>query len=90
MVELTTHVIHEILEAPCEADIESIINKSLDDLQHKNSYSGRSKRNFLINTIVALQYVKLHQIALEHQVSNLDKALEIFKALRGKEYGKFF
>jgi hypothetical protein len=90
MVELTTHVINEIKGAQGETDIKRIILRAVDDLQNKNNYSGRSKRNFLINTIVALRYLKLEQVVLESEIPNIDKAIEIFEALRGKEYGKLF
>jgi len=66
-----------------------IIENSFQKLPVKNINGASAKRMFMMNMVMALQYVKaegLHRKALE----NVRNAIEVIERLRKQEYSNLF
>lgn len=89
MVNFTNEIINQIKEATDDSYIIIIIENSLQKLDVKNINGISAKRMFMMNMVMALQYVKvegLHPKALE----NVRNAIEVIERLRKQEYGNLF
>lgn len=79
MVNVTNEIINQIKEATDDSRIIVIIENSFHKLHAKNSFSA--KRRFMLNMVMALQYVKAE--SLQPKTSeNIEKAIEIIEQFR--------
>jgi len=88
MVDFSYEIINKIKDASDNNQVTSIIEKSLDTLTAKNGVFN-SKRKYMMNMVMALRYVKAEGLNAKAS-ANVNHAIEVFEALRKKDYSHLF
>ena len=88
MVDFSYEVISQIKDAVDNNHVKSIVEKSLDTLAARNGIFN-SKRKFTMNMVMALRFVREEGLNAKAS-ANISHAIEVFEALRKKDYSNLF
>lgn len=89
MVNYSYEIINQIKGAVDDGHVKVIIENSFREENFKNINGFGAKRKLMMNTVLALRYVKAE--GLDSKASqNVDTAIEVIEQLRKQEYGNLF
>jgi hypothetical protein len=88
MVDFSYEVINKIKDASDNDQVTSIIEESLEALTARNRVFN-SRRKFMMNMVMALRYIKAEGLNAK-ALMNVNHAIEVFEALRKKDYSHLF
>ena len=88
MVDFSYEVISQIKDAVDSTHVKSIVEKSLDTLAARKGIFS-SKRRYTMNMVMALRFVREEGLNAKAS-ANISHAIEVFEALRKKDYSNLF
>lgn len=89
MVDYSYKIIDQVKGAMDDRHVKIIIENSFQEENFKNINGFTAKRKLMMNTMMALRYVKAEGLDPK-ALQNIDTAIEVIEQLRKQEYDNLF